>query len=254
MKSFVAASCCLIVGLEILIGVPLAVCLSFFCLDVGVAVPGVQVADAGYVSPTCPPPIYSAPVFSPGPVPCGPYDPACLPPPLPPTNGYAASAVPVVASLPASDPACDPAPRAPSVASPPPRPNASAECQLESSGLQFLAHVCVEGDCPDAACTEAECMNKPTGEPALVESLLATAQLLYQQAERHEADTEYDRADRLRMLARDLRDEAQSILRRLPTNTLAPETWPAAEPANQAVAPASAAEPRTVTVGPPPLG
>jgi hypothetical protein len=63
MRSFVAATCCLIVGLEILIGVPVAVCLGFLCLGVG-PVQSVYVSEAQFDGPTCPPPIYSAPVYS----------------------------------------------------------------------------------------------------------------------------------------------------------------------------------------------
>jgi hypothetical protein len=73
----------------------------------------------------------------------------------------------------------------------------------------------------------------------LRDSLQATAQLLYQQADRHEANQDYDLADQLRSLARDLRDQANSISRRNQLEPVANPTEPAAT---------------TVTVGPPPLG
>jgi hypothetical protein len=245
MRSFVAATCCLIVGLEVLIGVPVAVCLGFLCLGVG-PVQSVYVSEAQFSAPTCPPPIYSAPMYSPGPVPGGPYaqsyPPTVFPTPIAPA---------VVASLPASDPASDPLPYAPSSMSSPTQPAVAAK--PESSSLQFLAHICAHGDCPEAECIDDSCQES-TGDRALVLSLLGTAQLLYHQAEQHEEETEYDLADRLRLLARDLRDEAFSIDRRSPNNPPPPpQSAPAASPA-PALKPAPLEEPRTVTVGPPPLG
>jgi hypothetical protein len=168
-----------------------------------------------------------------------------------------------VASLPASDPASDPLPCAPSTINQPKQ--ATVAANAEGAGLQFLAHICVEGDRPDTGCADAGCQ-QPAGERALILSLLGTAQLLYQQAERHEEETEYNLADRLRSLARDLRDEAISIDRRSPNSpppppvsapaaTTAPASTPWQSPDS---APAEkllpTEEPRTVTVGPPPLG
>lgn len=239
MRNFVAATCCLIVGLEVLIGVPTAVCLGFLCLDSG-AVPGVYVSEAQFDSPTCPPPIYSAPIYCPAPVQAGPYPSAPLPAPFPPAPSVSPSrpdpwAPAVVASLPASDPAANPLP---------PQPNFA----VAIDGPQFLARVCAEENCPAAKTDDRDAEKKTVPERELAESLRVSASLLYEQADRYEADEEYDLADRLRTLARDLRDEASSIRRRLPDYDTPPvaEPWPAAAPAK--------AEPRTVTVGPPPLG
>lgn len=250
MRSFVAATCCLIVGLEILIGVPVAICLGFLCLGTG-TVPGVQLAEAQYVGPTCPPPLYSAPVgYSPGPLPCGPYDPSYPPSSISPATCPAPVAPPVVASLPASDSAADPLPWRAKPAPP-------------SDGPQFLAHVCLEGDCPGGQCASANLAQNASAEAVLADSLLTTAYLLYQQADRHEEETEYDLADRFRSLARDLRQESFSIDRRSPDYNTAPVVEPApASSADPWQPPASASpaqpapveEPRTVTVGPPPLG
>ena len=234
MRSFVSAACCLIVGLEVLIGVPVAVCLGFFCLG-SQAVSGVYVSEAQFSPPTCPPPIYSAPVFASTPVPCGPYDATFSPTPLPPATSPASITPAAVASLPASDPAADGLPALPNTA-------------IAVDGPQFLARVCAEVNSPAdrTDCTDAT--KSAPAELGLLASLLASANLLYQQADRHEADQEYSLADRLRTLARDLRDEASSISRRTPVNNPAPvaDPMPTAEPAP--------AESRTVTVGPPPRG
>lgn len=228
MKGFVAASCCLIVGLEILIGVPLAVCLGFLFLG-SEAVSNVYVSEAQFAVPTCPPPIYSAPQF-----PVTPYAPAYGPATSPVADCPAPLAPAVVASLPASDPAAQPLPSLVSV-----------NVRQAANEPQFLATVCADVSCPSAQPEAEECGAERSGESKLVESLHASAALLYQHAERHEADQEYSLADRLRSLARDLRDEAGSVSRRSPICEPAPvESGP----------PAPVSEPRTVTVGPPPLG
>lgn len=234
MRSFVAASCCLIVGLEILIGVPVAVCVGMLSFG-SAAGPGVYVSEAQFTAPTCPPPIYSAPTYYPAPASIGPYDPS-FPPPLKPSAMDAApNAPPIVASLPASDPAANPLP-----------PLATAwNAAPPNEAPQYLARVCADESCPPAGTDASDSAKESPPEKALAASLHASAELLYQQADRHESDQEYDLADRLRSLARDLRDEAGSISRRSPTYDPGPVGLPsAAEPA----------EPRTVTVGPPPLG
>ena len=239
MRNFVSATCCLIVGLEVLIGVPLAVCVGFFTVSGDFS--GTYVAE----SPV-PGPVYSSATYLPQPLPVSPYgvctepgkpvasfDPyaaskatpsvcpaptasmACAVPPLPPAS-------PVVASLPASDPAADQLP---------PLPPASTVIEEP----QFLARVSVSEACTDHA-------KQASSEAELRDSLLATAHLLYGQADRHEANQEYALADQLRSLARDLRDQASSISRRMAEDQ--PE--PVANPTEPAAT--------TVTVGPPPLG
>ena len=80
MRSFIAASCCAIVGLEILIGVPVAVCLGFLCF--GSEFSGTYVAEAQYQ-----PPIYAPVPYTPSALPAGKamptFDPYACPPPLP---------------------------------------------------------------------------------------------------------------------------------------------------------------------------
>ncbi|HEX5105270.1 MAG TPA: hypothetical protein VFV87_15730, partial [Pirellulaceae bacterium] len=225
MRSFVAATCCLIVGLEILIGVPVAICLGFLCLGAGAA-PGVYVSEAQFDAPTCPPPIYSSPVYSPGPVPCGPYDPSYppssqSPSPMKPSVCPVPMAPGVVASLPASDSAADPLPHCTSNSTVSEYPIAATS---SADGLQpqLFAHVCLEGDCPAGQSDRADSTRKSSPESALAEALLATATLLYQQADGHEIEQEYALADRLRALARDLRDEASSIGRRSPDYDFGP--------------------------------
>lgn len=282
MRNFVAATCCLIVGLEILIGVPIAVCLGFLCV-------GSEFTGTYVVESQVPGPVYSTATYLPPPLPAHPpglhadpgkpvsaFDPyaasqatpsicpaptastACvLPPPLP-------SASPVVASLPASDPAADQPPvsrvatSSPEAAAGATDPAAAAEHATDAESFLsrfagpsvFLTMDDVQELTGGGVSTGNDLPLKPFGdnptdespESALRASLVATAQLLYRQADRHEANQEYDLADQLRSLARDLRDQASSISRRISENH--PE--PAADPTEPAAT--------TVTVGPPPLG
>jgi hypothetical protein len=231
MRNFVSATCCLIVGLEVLIGVPLAVCVGFFTVSGDFS--GTYVADS-----TVPAPVYSPATYYPPPLPAGPA-PMCVEPgkALPSCNPYTSPAPSIcpaltggpsyteppsaalVASLPASDPAADQLPPLPSG-------------RAATDEPQFLARVSVSESCTDDA-------QQASPEAELRKSLLSTAELLYAQADRHEAKQEYDLADQLRSLARDLRDQAGNISWR---NQLEPGANPT-EPAAT-----------TVTVGPPPLG
>jgi hypothetical protein len=237
MRSFISATCCLIVGLEILVGVPIAVCVGFLCVSWETS--GSYVAETPVSGP-----VYSRPTYLPPPLPAAPlgaytdpgkpsvtYDPYSPSPKASvcpaPTASMACvaplpSSWPAVASLPASDPAADQLPPLPAANSHPNEP-------------QYLARVSVTEACTDSA-------KQPSPEAELRDSLQSTAALLYGQADRHEADQEYDLADQLRSLARDLRDQASSISRRIQ------ERQP--EPVDNPVEPAAT----TVTVGPPPLG
>src|SRR6188768_3307608 len=96
MRNFVAASCCLIVGLEILVGVPVAVCLGFQCIGSEFGGAYVVEAQPGGVA-------YSAVPFNlPPPLPAfDPYTPPMAPPsicPAPSPTAVIPPAAPVVAS------------------------------------------------------------------------------------------------------------------------------------------------------------
>jgi hypothetical protein len=105
----------------------------------------------------------------------------------------------------------------------------------------FGGGICTGNDLPLRQAGHAQDENRVC-EPSLHDSMLSTAQLLYRQADRHEANQEYDLADRLRSLARDLRDEAGSVGCCLPS----PPPTVSNEPAVH--------EAKTVEVGPPPRG
>ena len=239
MRNFVAATCCLIVGLEVLIGVPLAVCVGFFCVSWETS--GAHIAESPVSSP-----VYSPTTYLPPPLPASPHGGVYTEPgrPYPAYDPYTTSpkvtvcpaptactafvapplstALPVAAALPASDPAADQLPPLPAANTPAEEP-------------QFLARVSVGEACTDNA-------KQTSPEAELRDSLVATAHLLYGQADRHEGNQEYDLADQLRTLARDLRDQASSISRRMREK----QSEPTANPYEPAAT--------TVTVGPPPLG
>jgi hypothetical protein len=249
MRNFVAASCCLIVGLEILVGVPVAVCLGFLCIGsefggaymVEAQPSGVAYSAVPFNLPTLPATPQVA-IVAPGqPLPAfDPYTPPMAPPsicPAPSPTAVIPPAVPTVASLPASDLAAD----APSAHTSLALELAVAQTEQAShdavprDGPQFLARVC-------ASESSGQSGHHTSPEAELLESLRETAQLLYRRAERHEADREYDLADHLRSLARDLRDEAASVSCHLPTEQPMSSNEPAERQAT------------TVTVGPPPRG
>ena len=257
MRNFVAASCCAIVGLEILIGVPVAICMAFLCLGGGVT--GTYVAETP-VGPIYAPTAYNMPATLPPKVctvPHQPYptfDPYVAVPshpqvcPAPVASGLA-TLPPPIASLPASDPAADP----PLAADEQPRDVAPADGDAQ----QFVARV--SGNEPQH--DDQQCASPEAG---LLDSLQATAQLLYRRADHHEAGQEYDLADRLRALARSLRDEAISIrlrirdsepsanevLTRDPLVSPLPDNPPPASPLPSVSPP----EGPTASVGPPPRG
>jgi hypothetical protein len=258
MRNFVAASCCAIVGLEILIGVPLAVCMGFLC--VGADFSGTYVAETPVA-----PPIYSSAIYQPGPLPAALPPPVCTVPATPtatfdpyvslpaapkvcpaPVASALATLPPYAGSLPASDPAADP---------PMPAADNPADPKYADRDLpQFVARV--SGS--EAGAEDCQCASP---ENELVESLQVSAQLLYQQADRHEVNQEYDLADRLRTLARGLRDESISIRLRVRESEGVSEP-PArdpllpvlpAPPADVPVVPLPQEGP-TASVGPPPRG
>jgi len=259
MRSFVAASCCAIVGLEILIGVPVAVCLGFFCF--GSEFSGTYVAESQYQQP-----MYAPMPYTPSALPSGKvmptFDPYVCPPPLPALCPAPASAQAAPSAAGRMPPAVLPSPssvnadEANAVAAEPslnvPTPSADqAEVTAESllalraghsiflsvdDAQQLLAGgVSTGDDLPLPTSTDGP-TTEDTSESKLLASLRQTARLLYRHADRREESRDYDAADSLRTLARRLLEQAEIVSDQLPDDR-------------------SASVPSTgVTVGPPPRG
>jgi hypothetical protein len=195
MRRFLVGSCCVIVALQLLIGLPLAVCIGFLSMiphrsfDVHM--------DGGYVEP-------SMVGYSPVPV------------------TYAPS--PCTTSCPSSYPTYD-APTTPPIVSPsvaaPMIPNSLVAASPVLSGEQSSVETAdeyiaafkqvAEEDAlipaPPASETEASCHC----ENALVDSLSTAVTHLYELARNLEADGSYGQADHIRDLARKIREEINII-------------------------------------------
>lgn len=291
MRKFFAAACCVIVVLQLLIAVPLVVCIAFFSVASGESfvVPTQSYSPeygtpVGYspspvcTSESCPPqlavaPAYSAPMpasnsyapampptiadapqatpWNPAPVTAPKYeDPSpaqhaaiaevrerlgspiddAFGNPTPPADPIAA-----YASTPVGKPAAATVPQsAPDLTVPPPFPVAAATNPLadESPAVGPPADATI-GTKPDAG----SCKMNPI--VTLVESLRVSAEHLYTLSQSLEADGNYGRADQLRKLARDIREEIQIISHEhLPTPAPASATVTAAS-FDPAVVPAS---------------
>jgi hypothetical protein len=199
MRSFLVTACCVIVGLQVLIGVPLAVCVVFLSL---VEAP--------------------APVVLPGPVA---YDPApvCLPTCPPPVEWPAKPAVtdlqPIVESR--------------AIAGSPLAESSLAASSPAEDLRQFvtaLEQVATgEAILPPAeapAKEPADCGNPPLKPEAscqspLVDSLSTSVEQLYAHAQRLETDGNYGRADQVRRLAREIRDVILQNQSRSPSERIA---------------------------------
>jgi hypothetical protein len=258
MRKFVAACCCAIVGLEVLIAVPLITCLVVLGLvggieDVQQVAMDVPVGTQQYASaPFIPPPPLSPTGFS-GP-PIGPppisYSPPCTSqPPCPVSENVAAVAPPqlspqveaiaevherIGSPLADSSLAADPAAtRADTIAAlehvagqdsaptlPPPEAPSQAESSISS--LKPAPLVAGTGECPKA------CPSECPAKPSLVESLRAAADQLYVKAQELEIDGNFSRADQLRTLARGIRTEIDTHHRESNPQAPAPSTVTAA--------------------------
>lgn len=266
MRRFLVASCCVIVALQVLIGVPLAVCIGFFSL---VEVGSVEVQASNQFS-TMPPPL----PYSPMPSPVG-YAPAanyCAPA----SNYCAAPAMaPPIASPPSLAPASPPSLAYAEVPTTPglePIVESRAEhgSPLADSSLaaaspaeevrQFVAaleHVAATEPVPPPA---DAAQPAKAGQPAdLVTALRTSVEHLYPLAQSLETDGYYDRADQLRDLARKIREEIDTINRDLLPPPAEPETVQSTvteasyDPAPPAVS-APAAAPPPVPTEPFPAG
>ena len=221
MRKFVAGCCCLIVGLEVLIAVPLAVCLVFYGLVQGGGPIAMQVQPSSYDPATIPPLSYSTPQ---------PYTPAV--PVAAPMDCIPASPVPIPASyattppFPTRQPASNldrsndraagaaisevreriPNPLAgtfvaeeSSVSEPADQPPAVTAGEPKAEGL--VPTVAADG-------IPADSEAKPL---QLIDSLTRSVQRLYALATDYEDQGNFGRADQVRKLAREIREEVEII-------------------------------------------
>ncbi len=246
MRKFVAACCCAIVGLQVLIAVPLVTCLVVLGL-IGETVTTHVAMDAPPVAPMYPSPMlkptanataYSGPSISP------------LPPPLPPTAPPAVSLALPTCPMPTDclvspAPSICSAPEATVATLPPPiSPQVEMIAELREKVGSPLAESSLAGDdeqtrtdsiaalervaanegplldpsdpklkpevvshCP------AQCPAHCPAQLTIVESLQAAADQLYLKGQSLEADGNFDRADQLRGLAREIRREIHTLRR-----------------------------------------
>jgi len=278
MRQFVAACCCAIVGLEVLIAVPLITCLVVLGVVGGmdvqqVAMDGPAVTQQYGSIPFLPPPPLSPAGFSGptiGPLPCPATD-DCPGSGVAPTPSVAAVAPPqhspqveaiaeahdrIGSPLADSSLALDPATtRADTIAAlekvaaqdaapmlPPPESPSLAE---PVSSLKPAPEAGVAGECPKA------CPSECPVSPSLAQSLRAAADQLYVKAQELEIHGNFGRADQLRTLARGIRTEIDIIHRESNPQAPTPSTVTAAsfnpqwsEPSHAATA--SSAQPSAV--------
>jgi hypothetical protein len=286
MRRFLVASCCVIVALQVLIGVPLAVCIGFFSL---VEVGSVEVQSGNQFSAMPPPLPYSAvpsPVgYAPAANYCAPasnnFTPPAMAPSMTSPPGWIPTALPPVAAT-SPSPAPDAIPTTPGlepiVESRAEQGSPLAESSLAAASpaeearafVAALEHVAAtEPASPPAdAAHDAEatasalppCQDlagKPdqAGQPAaLVAALRTSVEHLYPLAQSLETDGCYDRADQLRDLARKIREEIDTINRDLlpppPPPLAEPQAVPTVTEASYDPAPAAISAP---AVAPPPV-
>lgn len=240
MRKFVAACCCVIVGLEVLIAVPLVVCVVMFAYmeaagtTVTVQAQPVDFPGTGYHNPAIvPAPSYSSPYpTSPSPAAMAilpaPVAPTTCPlPPLPAEitaiaevrqhNGSPLDGTIVAPSSPALPPAID--------------PFVAAVEQVAVNEAACLMPPPEASAQPPATVLKPEPEAEPAAGPkpaALLEALYASSEHLYLKANDLEADGNYSRADEVRSLARRIRDEIDILRRESPTTPPVPSTVTAA--------------------------
>ena len=183
MSRFFAAACCVIVALQVLVGVPLAVCIGFLSC---VQLPAVPVQPG--------PPNYTPAAMDWTPSP--PLPDVCTPPPL-------ASLQPIVESR--------------AQYGSPLAGSSLAAGSPDEELHQFttvLEHVATEAAPQAPAKAPPHAGNPPPKTDVsapLVESLSAAIEPLYVHAQRLEGDGKYDRADEVRRLAREMREHVYQI-------------------------------------------
>ncbi len=261
MRKFVAACCCAIVGLEVLIAVPLVTCLVVLGLVEGMDVEQVYgdspSATATYAAPMMPPvnatvwngppvgspplPVPLAPVAptpatcpTPGDCPGSPAPLACTVPPSPipsaPTPSPLAEEIAELRQQVGSPLAASnlghtiPEAPAESIAAieriaaeefrtslpvaPEPTTESVPVLKLDSTTADAPANPPVDTALDTAV---RDCPAHGPSQPTLVESLQAAADQLYVKAQSLEADGEYDWADQVRNLAREIRREIEKL-------------------------------------------
>jgi hypothetical protein len=256
MRQFIAACCCAIVGLEVLIAVPLVTCLVVLGVIGGVDVDSVATNGPRYSdAPLIPAPmVSSAALQTPSlvpPLPSG-APAACVQPPgWPVAEIESAPEVPAAASVAAAPATVGPqVDEIAEICNQVGSPLAASSLAGDSSAtlkelIAALNRVAKEdmtpivpsfeptrptepiailkpdpapadqtpaaaenvdpGACPKSPATT--CPENHSARPALLDSLQVTAELLYGRAQALEIDGNFDRADHLRGLARDIRRE-----------------------------------------------
>lgn len=225
MRKFAAACCCAIVGLQVLIGVPLVTCVVLFALAQGqsFAPASVEVRATNDSLPYLPPPLLATPYPTA----------ATVPPPefrsLPDLTAAVLTPAPIRAPEQLSPQVEDILAARKAIGSPldgtlladaaeTPEINTGAfvarvervvveEIELPPPPREQVAEIS-QLACPPQVAIGAG--NQPA-QPTLRESLLTTVHQLYALAERLEADSSFERADRVRRLTRGLRDEIECL-------------------------------------------
>lgn len=197
MSRFFAAACCVVVALQVLIGVPLAVCIGFLsCVEL----PAVPVQPG--------PPSFAPTAMDWTPPP--PLPDVCTPEPIanlqPIVESRAQYGSPLVGS---SLAAGSPGEELRQFATALKGVAGIEEAPLPSLALSPETNQCHVPAAPPAAGDRCA----PGENEALISSLAASVEHLYALTQRLEADGEYGRADQVRRLARDVRDEI-GVLRR----------------------------------------
>ncbi len=292
MRRFLVASCCVIVALQVLIGVPLAVCIGFYFSLVPhrsiltLDAPSVQ---SGYPYPTystdsspvayapadlcttCPSPAtspapsYNSPSYSPVPVASTPPQRAWTPAPAEPTSlppaSIPAGLAPIVDSRAQYGSPLAASSLAPSSPAEGIREFVAALDQVAATEPNPEPDPQPQTPQPAAAALDPSIKNgvgnSPVSGPAtLVESLRTSVQHLYALAQNLEADGNFGRADQIRVLTREIRSEIDIIsrdLRREPAVSSAlPTVTEAAWNPEPPPAPAPELPPPPVPVEPPP--
>lgn len=235
MRKFVAACCCVIVGLEVLVAVPTVVCIVMFAyLEAGttVAAPSQPVDFSSLVSNPAivPPPNYASYETSPAPVrmasPPAPAAPTiCPPPPSPSPEVTAIAEVRQQNGSPLDGTVVAPSNAAPSI-----EPFVAAVEQIASNETACLMPPPAAPTQPVAAANPVESPTAPAApQPGnLVEALRVCSEQLYVKANDLEASGNYGRADDVRHLARRIREEIQTLVAEAPVLPPVPSTVTAA--------------------------
>lgn len=217
MRKFIAGCCCLIVGLQVLIGVPLAVCLIFYGMVQGGGPIAVQVQPSAFDPATIPPLNYSTPqpyvsgVPVAGPVDCVP----ALPPPVAASYSVPSSVAmpdPVNRSKRAEDPTASAAIAEVLERNGDPLEDTFVGAQsTQSKAADTPPAVAVSEPRAEALLPAIAPADSKARSSQLIDSLTCSVQRLYALATDYEDQGNFGRADQVRKLARDIREEVEII-------------------------------------------